>query len=543
MTAPFPGCCVSKGEPSLLSKKRAAAIAARFGKPPDNRYEDEDFRCIRSYYDYRREKEPETFALDETTWYDLYLDTLFERVSSTGSASGEQLLYYQLRCPAMERDEYERRHGLIRLMEEQPELRQKLQVLLSRLGKTGGARTIEAFSPSAHGKCGLVVALLLLVGLIGSGIGLIVSPAALPFLLLFLFGNPIYHIAMLRRLETHLPAASYSVSLIAVFQKICRLYGKELAAYLRPYEAAEKRTRALSRMGFSAFAYDNEFAQILNSLCLFDLILYEWTKVGLSRLRENIFAVHECVGRLDAAIAVASYRKRAAVYCDPAIDFDKEGPSHFTVAGLVHPLLKNPVANTVELTGSLLLTGSNASGKSTLIKAAALSAIMAQSLCTAPCTAYSASAFHVYTSMALSDDILAGESYFITELKAFRRILTAVERGERVLCAIDEILRGTNTVERIAASSTLLRYLAGETAVCIAATHDIELCALLSDAYDMAHFEEAIAGDTIAFDYRLRPGPACTRNAIRLLTLMGFDKALTQEAENRAERYLQEGVW
>lgn len=243
MTAPLPWLLrIKGGKPSLLSKKRAAAIAARFGKPPDNRYEDEDFRCIRSYYDYRREKEPETFALDETTWYDLYLDTLFERVSSTGSASGEQLLYYQLRCPAMERDEYERRHGLIRLMEEQPELRQKLQVLLSRLGKTGGARTIEAFSPSAHGKCGLVVALLLLVGLIGSGIGLIVSPAALPFLLLFLFGNPIYHIAMLRRLETHLPAASYSVSLIAVFQKICRLYGKELAAYLRPYEAAEKRT-------------------------------------------------------------------------------------------------------------------------------------------------------------------------------------------------------------------------------------------------------------------------------------------------------------
>lgn len=66
----------------------------------------------------------------------------------------------------------------------------------------------------------------------------------------------------------------------------------------------------------------------------------------------------------------------------------------------------------MELTGSLLLTGSNASGKSTLIKAAALSAIMAQSLCTAPCTAYSASAFHVYTSMALSDDILAGEELF-----------------------------------------------------------------------------------------------------------------------------------
>lgn len=155
------------------------------------------------------------------------------------------------------------------------------------------------------------------------------------------------------------------------FSENRRLYGKELAAYLRPYEAAEKRTRALSRMGFSAFAYDNEFAQILNSLCLFDLILYEWTKVGLSRLREDIFAVHECVGRLDRRHCrwppIAKARPCTATQ---AIDFDKEGPSHFTAAGLVHPLLKNPVANTVELTGSLLLTGSNASGKSTLIKAA-----------------------------------------------------------------------------------------------------------------------------------------------------------------------------
>ena len=529
----------------MFAKQRIRAIRSQYGKVPEERYEEEEIRAIRSYYDYRREKEQPSFSLDETTWYDLSMDRLFERICNTGSASGEQLLYYQLRCPAVDSEEYQRRYAFLRLAEDEPELRLKLQVILSRLGKSNAARTVAVFSPSRHKIYRLAIALLLLAGLLTSMLAFLISHAAFPLFLFvaFLCGNPAYHIAMLRRLEENLPAANYSVALAAAYYKIRRLDSQRLAACLQPYEQSGKKMRPIARIGAVTLASGNEIAQIFNSLFLVDLILYELLKVELSRLREDIFALHECIGRLDAAIAVASYRKSAERFCDPEICFEKEAPSHFAAADMVHPLLKHPVANTLELTGSLLLTGSNASGKSTLIKSAALSAILAQSICTAPCTSYTASAFHIYTSMALEDDILAGESYFITELKAFRRILSAAARGERVLCAIDEILRGTNTVERIAASSTLLEYLAGQPVLCIAATHDMELCTLLSKTYTLAHFEESIAGDTVAFDYRLRPGPACTRNAIRLLTLTGFDRVLTAEAEKRAEEYLETGHW
>ena len=527
----------------MFTKKRKNAILSKYGKMPTEHYEDEDLYNIRSYFDHRHEKERNVFSLDETTWYDLSMDTLFERICNTNSASGEQLLYYQLRCPAVTREEYQKRYALIRIMEEEQELRQKIQLILARLGKSNAARTIEAFSPSNHKKNMLIIALLLLLGFVVSGVCLLISRTALPFFIAFLCGNPIYHIAMIRRLENNLPAANYSVSMTAAYHKIQRLENDKLTAYLRPYNKAGKNVRVLSRIGIVSFASNNEVMQVLNSLFLFDLILYELLKVELSRLRDDVFAIHECIGGLDAAIAVASYRKSSGIYCEPNLCFNKEEPSRICAVDLVHPLLKNPIPNTVELNAPMLLTGSNASGKSTLIKSVALSAIMAQSICTAPCTAYTATTFHIYTSMALTDDLLAGESYFITELKAFKRILSAIEKGERVLCAVDEILRGTNTVERIAASSTLLKYIAGSSAICIAATHDLELCTLLSEHYKMAHFEETLMNDTIVFDYLLHTGPACTRNAIRLLALMGFDKAITSEAEKRAEKYLSEGCW
>ena len=210
---------------------------------------------------------------------------------------------------------------------------------------------------------------------------------------------------------------------------------------------------------------------------------------------------------------------------------------------MVHPLLRHPVPNTVDTARSLLITGSNASGKSTFLKAAALNALLAQSIATALCEAYSAPAFHIYSSMALSDDILAGESYFVTEIKAIRRICRAAQRGERVLCIVDEVLRGTNTVERIAASSVLLEDLAEHDCLCIAATHDAELCELLEKRYTLFHFQEQVTASDITFDYRLHPGAVCSSNAIRLLGLLGFGKEVTAQADERAEYYRQNGAW
>ncbi len=150
---------------------------------------------------------------------------------------------------------------------------------------------------------------------------------------------------------------------------------------------------------------------------------------------------------------------------------------------------------------------------------------------------------HVYASMALEDPLDQDESYSIVEIKSLKRILDAVEWCENVLCAVDEVLRGTNTVERITASSELLRVLSQSGAICLAAAHGIELCRLLGDCFTLAHFEERVEDGAVRFDDLLKSGPAVTRNAIRLLELLGYPKALTSTASARAERFERTGIW
>ena len=146
--------------------------------------------------------------------------------------------------------------------------------------------------------------------------------------------------------------------------------------------------------------------------------------------------------------------------------------------------------------------------------------------------------------MALRDDILSNESYFIVEIKSLKRIFEkAKEPGVPVLCFIDEILRGTNTVERVAASSKLLEALSGENAMCFAATHDIELTYLLEGQYANYHFSEHIKEEDITFDYQLKKGRADSRNAIRLLAMVGFERELVEQSMKRVEAFLSEGVW
>ena len=107
----------------------------------------------------------------------------------------------------------------------------------------------------------------------------------------------------------------------------------------------------------------------------------------------------------------------------------------------------------------------------------------------------------------------------------------------------DEVLRGTNTIERIAASSQILKNFSRKDVLCFAATHDLELTTLLKEDYENYHFEEEVADNDILFNYQLRPGKAASRNAIRLLQLMGYDEAIIASANAQAAYFEKNGVW
>lgn len=145
--------------------------------------------------------------------------------------------------------------------------------------------------------------------------------------------------------------------------------------------------------------------------------------------------------------------------------------------------------------------------------------------------------------MALRDDLTGGESYFIVEIKSLKRILDESQKEQPLLCIIDEVLRGTNTIERIAASSRILAELSKKWVLPFAATHDIELSYILDRIYTNYHFEEEVREDEVVFSYILKHGRASSRNAIRLLRMLGYQEELVRRAGEAAEDFERTGVW
>lgn len=283
--------------------------------------------------------------------------------------------------------------------------------------------------------------------------------------------------------------------------------------------------------------------EVISTFTLLDLIAYEFLKTKLWDRQKELMAVFEALGQVDTAIALASWRQSVEYYAEPELIFDPGHLASLQAVDLVHPLLKAPVPNDLDTETSILITGSNASGKSTYLRTVLVNAILAQSTCTVLAHSYRGSAFYLYSSMALEDDLLAGESYYVTEIKSIRRILLAAQEQKPILCVVDEVLRGTNTVERIAASSAILQKLFQSGVLCLAATHDGELCTILEGQCRLFHFQEQIEENKMTFDYQIKPGPARSRNAIQLLRLMGFEEELVSRAEARACQYLKTGSW
>lgn len=262
----------------------------------------------------------------------------------------------------------------------------------------------------------------------------------------------------------------------------------------------------------------------------------------MRRLKQNMNAVESLIttmGFLESIIAIGSLRKALPYYCVP--EFLERG--ELDIQDAYHPLIEEPIANSICAEKGILVTGSNASGKSTFLKTIAINAIMAQGLHTCAANIYRGPWCQIFSSMALRDNIYQGESYFIAEIKALKRILETEDENLPVLCFVDEVLRGTNTVERIAASTQVLREFQRRNILCFAATHDIELTFLLEKEFENYHFQEQIQDGEVIFDYQLYKGRSNSRNAIRLLELLGYEKDIVEGANEMVARFLKNGKW
>jgi DNA mismatch repair ATPase MutS len=157
----------------------------------------------------------------------------------------------------------------------------------------------------------------------------------------------------------------------------------------------------------------------------------------------------------------------------------------------------------------------------------------AQTVFTCPAKRYRACFFRVLTSLSLRDDLLQGKSYYLVEADRLLSMIRSSEGDIPALCLIDEILRGTNTAERVAASIEILQFLAQRNALVVAATHDLDLVASVSNTYDSYYFEVVVDATDIQFDYKLRPEKTYARTAIALLEVLQYPTAIVENARRR----------
>ena len=172
-------------------------------------------------------------------------------------------------------------------------------------------------------------------------------------------------------------------------------------------------------------------------------------------------------------------------------------------------------------------------GKTTFLKTMGLNAILGQTFNMCMAETFKTPILKVISSIQRSDNILSGKSFYFAEVESILRIIKASENDYTHLFLIDEIFRGTNSVERVAASIEVLKYLANRKDFAMIATHDLQLSNTLKDCYENFHFREEMSGDGLQFDYKLHRGPSTTRNAISLLDFVGYPKSIVKGAFDR----------
>lgn len=555
----------------------------RFGMPSDREYEAGETDSIPGYF----LRHQDGFFIDDITWNDLDLDLLFLRMNTAVSSAGQEYLYHMLRTPVFDEETLLRREAQIRCFSDRPEERVRLQMLYRQLGRTGKYSiydyldfldTLGERNSLRSVLLDLLIAAALVVTVISPGTGL------LPLIVL-LCGQIAAYLKEKRQIEPYLISFKYLLRAVSMAEKLEKETVSGIGEEQKTLRELVPQFRGLKRsasFGMHSMGSDGSplgiLQDYLNMMFHFDILCFNRMLHQVRRLVPQIDALLTVLGRIDALIAAAGFRKGLTAWCEPefagratadvasAADVvsadavsaagtgapaDPDSGTYLEIRELYHPLLADPVKNDILARRGVLLTGSNASGKSTFLKAVALNAVLAQTLHTCCASAYRGDFFRVMTSMALRDDLTGGESYYIVEIKSLKRILDAAgtSPGARtggnapVLCFVDEVLRGTNTVERIAASVQILKSLSRPGVCCFAATHDIELTGLLREQYDNYHFEEEIAEGDIRFPYRLMPGRATTRNAIRLLSIMGYEEEIISQAEQMAARFGETGVW
>lgn len=502
-----------------------------------------DFNKIHKFYEeYGADKlkEKDFYNIDEQTAYDINIDDLLKEISICSSTPGEQMLYYLLRTPKLNAESLEKRNKIIEKFLEDKDLRGNIQQIFSDLGRQRKGEIFNLFNTNTVIKKWKVI----LFNLIA------LSSLILLILFLFIGSNytlkfigifAIYMLISMRasaEIENELSSLQYLGDFVRAAKEISKIEDETLEEYI---EEITKRVIPISKIdNKTKYIYTSSeldiFTETLNGFFLTKIRSYYSIINIVKSNRQNLIELYALIGKLESYISIASYRCRVSNYCIPQFLDNKD--KTLIVKNAVHPLLEDGVPNSIILKNKgVILTGSNMAGKSTFMRTLATNILLSQSFSMSLCDEYSSSFFRIISSLSLSDDVLSGTSYYLEECNSVLRILNSLDDEVPAFCIIDEIFKGTNPIERIAASKEILKYIMNKNAISIVATHDLELAENCNDKYLRYYFCEDIdENEGLTFDFKLKSGICNTGNALKLLDFLGYPKEIIINSQKDIEK-------
>ena len=498
-------------------------------------FKDRNISEVSTYFKETQSLSTNRHVLDDRTWDDLDMDALYSRIDRTLTSPGEGVLYSLLREPLFVKEDLDERNRLITLFLNEVEVREKLQLALLKLGKERGDDLAELLwrdRPPSGKFSGVflfmvfLIPVFLIFGLLNYGFAWFGLGAAV-------LANMIIHYRTKERIYENLSSIRHLGRLIRCATRITEIKHaqltkchSELERSLSNVSPIAKKTGLLGREG------DFVLLEYVNIIFLVEVRAFHSVLKILDNYEEQLRRIYSIIGFMDAMISVASYRMGLDYYAEPEFIHDR---SRIQFEGLVHPLITEPVPNSFEVESQgVLITGSNMAGKTTFLKAVAANAVLAQTINTCTAKKYRSSFFKIISLIGRADNVIEGKSYYMDEIQSLLRIIKSINSDVTCLCLLDEIFRGTNSLERVAASAEVLLYLARQNCIVFATTHEHELTELVGSIYLNYHFQERIKNaEGISFDYRILKGPSTSYNAVKLLRHVGYPEEITEETEKR----------